>query len=89
MPLIISPYSFLVIKILLSERVATQTIWATGHQMLCSWSHLMAVGIKGIALAYDAHIYDAVDAECQSAYSEYQTDYAQHSRIRNVWPRPS
>ena len=49
----------------------------------------MAVGIKGIALAYDAHIYDTVDTERQSADSEYQTDYAQYSRIRYVWPRPS
>ena len=49
----------------------------------------MAVGIKGIALTDNAHIYDAIDAECQSADSENQTDYAQYNRIRYVWPRPS
>ena len=37
----------------------------------------MAVGIKGIALTDDAHIDDAIDAECQSADGENQTDDAQ------------
>ena len=49
----------------------------------------MSVGIERIALTDDAHIDDAIDAECQSADGENQTDYAQYCRIRYVWPGPS
>ena len=34
----------------------------------------MTVGIKRIALTYNAHIDNAVDAECQSADDENNTD---------------
>ena len=49
------------------HRVAIQAIGAISHQVLCTWSHLMAEGIHGIALAAPLHIDDGPDAQQQSA----------------------
>ena len=38
----------------------------------------MAVGIEGITLTDNAHIYNTVDAEYQSADNENQTYYTQY-----------
>ena len=38
----------------------------------------MSIGIKGISIANNAHIDDAINAECQSADGKNQTYCAQY-----------
>ena len=59
------------------------------YVMLQQGNSVAAVGIERVPLTDDAHIDDAVDAECQSTDGEQHTDYAQRRRVRYVWPGPS